>query len=95
MRLILFTYALRKFGPRICCGAIVRVCVRVAGVADAHGYGCQRKINVVMISTPLRSRFNSLLVFRKQRLDFIVGGGGGGRVDVCVLSVANKKRASD
>jgi hypothetical protein len=48
-----------------------------------------------MISTPLRSRFNSLLVFREQRLDFIVGGGGGCRVDVCVLSVANKKRASD
>ena len=90
MRLILFTYALRKLGPRICCGAIVRVCV-----CDAHGYGRQRKINVVMISTPLRSRFNSLLVFRKQCLDFIVVGGGGCRVDVCVLSVANKKRASD
>ena len=93
MRLILFTYALLKLGPRICCGAIVRVCV--CDARDAHGYGRQRKINVVMISTPLRSRFNSLLVFRKQRLDFIVGGGGGCRVDVCVLSVANKKRASD
>ena len=94
MRLILFTYALRKLGPRICCGAIVRVCV--CDARDAHGYGRQRKINVVVISTPLRSRFNGFLIFREQCLDFIFGVVvGGGRVDVCVLSVANKKRASD
>ena len=94
MRLILFTYALRKFGPRICCGAIVRVCV--CDARDAHGYGRQRKINVVVISTPLRSRFNGFLIFREQCLDFIFGVVVGGcRVDVCVLSVANKKRASD
>lgn len=94
MRLILFTYALRKLGPRICCGAIVRVCV--CDARDAHGYGRQRKINVVVISTPLRSRFNGFLIFREQCLDFIFGVVVVGcRVDVCVLSVANKKRASD
>jgi len=87
------TYARRKLGPRIRYGA--NVCLCVCDARDAHGYRRQREVIVVMISTPLRSRFNSLLVFRKQRLDFIVGGGGGCRVDVCVLSVANKKRASD